>query len=108
MSLVIDPLAVPIDERPKFGLGILPVCQFAQGIHPQFHTLDVRGRHALDLALRNPARADGQALAVFELGLGRNVVANGTLAVVAILEVGDAIVPVFAFQAAEIGPRNVG
>ena len=44
-----------------------------------------------------------RALAIFELGLGRDVVANGTLAVVAILEVGDAIVPILAFKATEIG-----
>ena len=106
LPLLVDPCAVLLDECSELGLGLFPVGQLAQGIHGQLDAADWRRGDTLDFSERNPAGANGGALAVFQLRLGGDVVADGTFAVVAVLQVGDALVPVFAFQAAEVGTGN--
>ena len=43
---------------------------------------------------------------IVAFGLGRNIVADSPIMIVAELQIGDTVIPVLALQTAEIGARN--
>ena len=87
-------------------MGRRRVRQGGQLFHRQLDALNRRRGDALDLGRRNPARVDLAAFAlVVQHGPRRDAVADSELADIAVLQVGNALVPVVGVEAAQVRPR---
>ena len=95
------------DERPEGLRGGGTVGQLGEGLHAKLDVRDPGGGDALDLGRGNPAGAGGAAgpLGV-DLGMRRDAVTDGILVDVAVLQVGDPLVPLLGGVALQVGPGN--
>ncbi len=104
LALVFDPVAVLVDEAGEGGAGGVEVGEGGEGLHAEGDAVEPGGLDALDLGGGDPGGADlAAAAAVVHEGDGGDVVADGELAGVAVLEVGGPLVVVAGAEAAEVG-----
>lgn len=87
-------------------MNVRAIRELTQGVHRQFDALDVGRCDSFHLGLGNPARPQQSALAVAHGRFGGDAVPHREFAIVLILQIGHAFVPVVAFQAAKVRPRN--
>ena len=107
LLLVRDPGPVLLHERPEGLPGGRAIGQRGEGLHPQLDVRDRGGSDALDLGGGNPARVDRAAgPRVVDLGMRGDAVADGVFVDVAVLQVGDPLVPVVGRLAPEVGPGD--
>ena len=102
----LDPAAVLLDEGAERLLRRPAAVQPSQDLHRQLDPGNVRRRRLLNLGRGDPGGADGPALAVLEVPLGRDAMPGGVLRRVGIVQVGDLLVPFRGVRPAQVRPRH--
>ena len=81
----------------------LRVGQHPKRFHAEFNTINPSGLRPLYRGLWHPLGSHMVAFVIHNLGAGRYVVARSVLGNVAIMQVGETFIPVFAVETAWIG-----
>ena len=107
LLLVGDPIPVLLHEGPESLLSGRTIGQLGEGVHAKLNVRDLGRGDELDLGRGNPARPGGVARAFgVDLGMRRDAMSHGILVDVAILQIGDALVPLLGRVALEVGSGN--
>jgi len=104
--LCLDPPAILRNKSLEFRSNLADVGKFAQGIHRQLDAFDRRRSDSLHFSLWNPACPHGPALILVNLRLRCHAVTHGEFKSVAVLQVGNALIPVSAIETLQVGPWN--
>ena len=98
--LCFDPFPILSNKTLKLSANFSEVRKLGKNIHRKLDVLDRRWRDPFDFGLRYPGRADDSTGIIFVgHSLSGDVVSDREFVRAAILQVGDAIVPVVAFEA---------
>ncbi len=102
LSLRRDPVAVLLDQRFEAHFRGWRSIEAAERLHAELHGADRRRLDPRHPCLRHPLGPDPAAFAAVEVGAGGDVVADRVLRHVAIVQVGEAFVPIRAVQAVQV------
>ena len=103
LGLRFDPLPVLIYKRTQLLFRLFPILEAGKSIHGKLNIANRRRFNLLHFGIWNPASANQLAAdAILPDRFCSHVVTNGVFAIIAVLQIGNAVIPIVAGGATQV------